>query len=119
MENEPKIASKSKWLIPAIVVVGIIFLGLGTWAGYNHWVKSRNSQQPPQEQPKDITGFCGQSTNGPCSKNEDCMSGGCSGQVCQSKNEEPIITTCEYAECYNAAAYNLTCGCKNNQCQWK
>jgi eight-cysteine-cluster-containing protein len=259
MEQQLKIAQnkKSKWLIPAIIVVGIIFLGAGTWAGYNHWVKSRNFQ-PPQEpgdnelsafkiyrselgyeikypptwayltcmdgvqfslyssedkiencdeprgynseisiigpssppgnindarEQKEIMingvkatryidasygqdidsglfrdmivisengrtftidlaistansalldlivstfkffepkqGFCGQSTNGSCSKDSDCMAGGCSGQVCQSKSEEPVITTCEYTDCYNPATYNLTCGCKDNQCQWK
>jgi eight-cysteine-cluster-containing protein len=63
--------------------------------------------------------FCGRSTSGSCGKDSDCISGGCSGQVCQSKSEEPVITTCEYRDCYNAATYNLTCGCKNNQCQWK
>jgi len=121
MEKESKIetSKKPKWLISVIIIVGIIFLGLGAWAGYNQWVKLTNSQQPPKEEPKDITGFCGRSTNGPCNQDSDCISGGCSGQVCQSKSEEPIITTCEYKECYNAAAYNLTCGCKNNQCQWK
>lgn len=64
-------------------------------------------------------GFCGYSTNGQCNADNDCITGGCSGQVCQSKSEEPMITTCEYRDCYNAKDYNLTCGCKNNQCQWK
>ena len=119
MENESKnnIKPKSKWLFPALFIVGIIFLSLGAWAGYNQWAKSTDQQL--KEQPKDITGFCGWSTNGPCSKDDDCMPGGCSGQVCQSKSEEPIITTCEYTDCYNPQPYGLTCGCQNNQCQWK
>ena len=65
------------------------------------------------------TGFCGRSTNGPCSGNLDCMSGGCSGQVCQSASEPPVITTCEYTECYNARTYGLTCGCSAGKCQWR
>lgn len=65
------------------------------------------------------TGFCGTSTNGQCSTDSDCMTGGCSGQVCQSKSEEPVITTCEYTECYNAQIYGVTCGCLDNKCQWK
>lgn len=64
------------------------------------------------------TGFCGTSTYGNCNSNSDCMTGGCSGQVCQSKNEEPIITTCEYRDCYNASAYDVKCECLNNKCQW-
>jgi len=66
-----------------------------------------------------IDDFCGTSTNGQCSADVDCMTGGCSGQVCQSKSEEPVITTCEYTECYNAQTYGKTCGCVNSKCQWK
>lgn len=63
--------------------------------------------------------FCGWSTNGTCAGDSDCMSGGCSGQVCQSKSEEPAITTCEYRECYSAAQYGVACGCDDGKCQWK
>ncbi|MEM4245452.1 MAG: eight-cysteine-cluster domain-containing protein [Candidatus Nanoarchaeia archaeon] len=63
--------------------------------------------------------FCGTSTFGSCTTSADCVVGGCSGQVCQSKNEEPVITTCEFRDCYDADAYKLKCECYNNQCQWK
>lgn len=63
-------------------------------------------------------GFCGTSTLGSCQIDSDCVNGGCSGQVCQSKNEEPVITTCEYLDCYNADPYGVGCKCKNNKCQW-
>jgi len=63
--------------------------------------------------------FCGWSTNGPCSSDSDCIAGGCSGQVCQSKHEEPIVTTCEYRECYNAQSYGLSCRCINQRCEWR
>lgn len=63
----------------------------------------------------DKAGFCGWATNATCNTNSDCMTGGCSGQ---GKGEEPVITTCEYSECYNAAAFGVGCGCVAGKCQW-
>lgn len=65
------------------------------------------------------SGFCGWSTNGTCSGDGDCVSGGCSGQVCQGASEEPVITTCEYRECYDAQAYGISCGCVSGSCGWQ
>ena len=65
-----------------------------------------------------IEEFCGTSTYGSCTIDSDCIAGGCSGQVCQSKNEEPIVTTCEYKDCYNAQSYGLDCKCVDKKCQW-
>jgi eight-cysteine-cluster-containing protein len=65
-----------------------------------------------------IEEFCGTSTNGSCVSDSDCVKGGCSGQVCQSKNEEPTVTTCEYKDCYNAQSYGLNCKCVDKKCQW-
>jgi eight-cysteine-cluster-containing protein len=62
--------------------------------------------------------FCGSSTNGNCVANSDCITGGCSGQVCQSKDEEGAITTCEWRDCYDEAQYGLECECVENKCQW-
>lgn len=62
--------------------------------------------------------FCGVSTYGNCSSDSDCVIGGCSAQVCQSKNEEPVVTTCEYKDCYKSADYGLKCGCLTKKCQW-
>ena len=62
--------------------------------------------------------FCGTSTNAPCTIDTDCQAGGCSGHVCQSREEEPMITTCEYRECYNAKKYSVSCRCTQNKCQW-
>jgi eight-cysteine-cluster-containing protein len=68
----------------------------------------------------DLAGnFCGISTLGECSSDSDCVTGGCSSEICQSKNEEPIITTCEYKACYKAIDYGLECGCSTKKCQWK
>ena len=66
-----------------------------------------------------LGGFCGWSSNASCASDADCMTGGCSGQVCQSINEEPVITTCEWTECYSAEAYGVICGCINATCQWR
>ncbi len=67
----------------------------------------------------ETAGFCGWSTNGTCASDEDCVVGGCSEQVCQSINETPVITTCIYAACYNAQAYNLSCNCVSKKCMWQ
>lgn len=63
-------------------------------------------------------GFCGLSTYGKCEYDSECIKGGCSGQICQSVNEDSIITTCEYRDCYNANKYNLRCKCLGDKCQW-
>ena len=63
--------------------------------------------------------FCGSSTYGECGQDSNCAKDGCSGQVCQSKTEKSIMTTCEYRECYDSDRYNLNCKCINNKCQWK
>lgn len=64
-------------------------------------------------------GFCGTSTFGSCSSDYGCVRDGCSNQVCRSAGEEPVITTCEYRECYSAGKFRVECKCVNSQCQWK
>jgi eight-cysteine-cluster-containing protein len=65
------------------------------------------------------SGFCGTSTRGACASDSDCMAGGCSGQVCQSVAEPPVISTCEYRDCYDAQAYGLACACISGKCGWR
>jgi eight-cysteine-cluster-containing protein len=62
--------------------------------------------------------FCGISTYSECQSDEDCIITGCSNQVCQSKNEEPLITTCEFRECFDARKFKVSCKCVDNKCQW-
>ena len=64
-----------------------------------------------------ITGFCGVSMKTACQADNDCKAGGCSGQVCEGKNEN-TITTCEYKDCFDAEKYNLKCKCVDRKCQW-
>ena len=66
-----------------------------------------------------LGGFCGSSTKGQCQTDSDCVLGGCSMQICQSANEEKIITNCEYKECYDKEVYAVNCECVNNQCLWQ
>jgi len=63
-------------------------------------------------------GFCGQSTLGACASDSDCVTDGCSGQVCRAKKEGSATTTCEFRECYKPELYNLGCGCLGKKCQW-
>jgi eight-cysteine-cluster-containing protein len=67
----------------------------------------------------DLKSFCGTSTNGTCSSDSDCIRGGCSSQVCQSKFEEPVITTCEWRDCYEYEDVGVSCGCQGGKCQWR
>ena len=62
--------------------------------------------------------FCGKSSFGSCQTDADCIKGGCSGQICQSKDEEQKITTCEWRECYNSTRNNINCVCIKNRCRW-
>lgn len=52
-----------------------------------------------------------------CTQDSDCKTGGCSGTVCQSKDVEPIFTTCEWKEEY-ACYKQINCKCIDNKCQW-
>jgi len=59
----------------------------------------------------------GEEVVGECVSDDDCIKGGCSGTICQSKNEEPIRTTCEYSleyDCYK----EINCGCSDGKCEW-
>lgn len=53
-----------------------------------------------------------------CSSDKDCMTGGCSGTICQSRNEEPVFTTCEYRDEYSCYK-EIECGCVEGKCLWK
>lgn len=52
-----------------------------------------------------------------CITNADCVTGGCSGTVCQAKSAKPIFTTCEYKEEYKCYKM-INCGCVDGKCEW-
>ena len=62
--------------------------------------------------------FCGFSTSGPCTLDSDCTTDGCSGEVCRSKSELGVDTTCMWRDCYDDTKYGLACGCVEGQCEW-
>ncbi len=64
-----------------------------------------------------ITGFCGTSSLASCNLNSDCKTGGCSGQVCEGKNEN-LVTTCEWKDCYKEEDYGVACKCVSGKCKW-
>jgi len=61
--------------------------------------------------------FCGTSTLHSCNLSSDCVAGGCSGQVCEGKNEG-IATTCEWKDCYKDEDYGVVCKCVSGKCKW-
>src|SRR3989338_5349097 len=84
------------------------------------------SQKPPFDSMEDceaacasgLEEFCGTSTEGECASDDDCVTGGGCGPVCQGAAEEPVNTTCEYRECYDSKKYGVECGCVEGKCQW-
>ena len=52
-----------------------------------------------------------------CQVDSDCVTDGCSGQICRSKLDESVMTTCEWKEEY--ACYKKEgCLCQSGQCAW-
>jgi eight-cysteine-cluster-containing protein len=103
--------NKNKIIIYALLI-SLFLSGCATKANKIQAEIRKQVQVAPKED------FCGSSTYGICSSHSDCSRGGCSGQFCQSRYEEGIISTCEYRDCYNAAVYNLGCKCIRGKCQW-
>lgn len=71
-----------------------------------------NTIEMTTEEKPPVTGATGE-----CENDFDCVASGCSGQICQPKNQPPINTTCEYKEeyaCYQPAE----CQCNSNKCGW-
>jgi len=52
-----------------------------------------------------------------CREDTDCTKSGCSGTICQSKNDPLIVTTCEWLDEYTCYR-EVDCGCVNNKCIW-
>jgi len=107
-------------IILFLLVTGIISaqgenLGKGSAVMNQNQINSNNANEESLNQKMF---FCGTSTFGSCELDEDCLVGGCSNAVCQSKNEEPAITTCIYSECQNAEKYHAKCLCIDKKCKW-
>jgi len=48
--EQPTKKQKPKWIVPAIIIAGIIVLGVGAWAGYNYWLKPVVPEKQPAEE---------------------------------------------------------------------
>lgn len=55
-----------------------------------------------------------------CLSDADCVTSGCSGQICQPASDPPTATTCEWRPeyaCYNDPT-TTSCGCNSGTCGW-
>lgn len=62
--------------------------------------------------------FYGSSSMYPCESDEDCVSFGCNGEICQSIEEEDVASICLYPEEPLPEDLGYRCGCFDNKCQW-
>ena len=62
--------------------------------------------------------FCGWSSEGACQSDMDCITSGCSSEVCQSVKEDIYNTICQSGDCYDSELYNLRCACVHSACKW-
>ncbi|USH00045.1 eight-cysteine-cluster domain-containing protein [Thermococcus argininiproducens] len=54
-----------------------------------------------------------------CQNDSECATGGCSGEVCTTRDKaKEVITPCIYAEWYDCLRLTQ-CGCVNGFCTWK
>ncbi len=54
-----------------------------------------------------------------CVSDSDCATGGCSGEICTTKDKaENIITTCIFKPEYECLK-QTSCKCINKKCQWE
>ncbi len=55
-----------------------------------------------------------------CTTAADCVSAGCSGQICMPRakaEQRPLFSTCEYRDEY-ACLKETSCGCQEGRCAW-
>ena len=65
-----------------------------------------------------ITDYYGSSTYGSCANDNDCMVSGCNSEICQSKNEEPLMSICIVPDRPTPSQVRYECKCLSAQCQW-
>jgi len=115
---------KSVWLLIAVAVPLIVLISGCLFVEEHKLLPENNTTIGGIKEPaRDINEkigdeFCGVSTHGPCSSDEECVKGGCSGEVCQSVREGEMITTCEWRDCYDSKKYGYGCRCVAGECQW-
>ena len=49
---------RPRWIVPVIIIAGIIILGIGVWFEYNYWLKSAvPEEQSVEEQQEEVDEF--------------------------------------------------------------
>lgn len=119
-----------KTLLFSVLILGAVFILAGCVKTSVDSTSGTNDQpingQTDQDRGSDKTtrdtnnlgGFCGSSTKTQCQTDADCVSGGCSGQICGSANDQGGVSTCEWTDCYDKTKYGVNCGCVAEECQW-
>lgn len=96
-----------------IIILCAVLLAAPACAGEN------GAEETDAVRSTEVGGFCGMSMMSSCGSDEDCATGGCSGEVCGAKSEiVGIVTPCDFRECYDRIAYGVHCGCVEGACQW-
>lgn len=120
----PANPQKKKFLFILIGFFIIFFLTLGATAAiyiFKEVSRSNNNEleQIPSITPRPSTEFEISPIPTSSSANSECVVGGCSGQLCVSKDEaEGLVTTCEWTEayaCYKTATCELQA---SGKCGW-
>ena len=62
--------------------------------------------------------YYGSSTLAPCESSEDCIEGGCNGEICMGTGEEPVMSICVVPDEPLPSELGFVCGCFENLCQW-
>jgi eight-cysteine-cluster-containing protein len=104
--------------VAAFAMTAFTFIPHSLSASSASETKPEDTGPPPKAPPAPAEKFCGWSSNGSCQSDMDCITSGCSGEVCQSANESVYNTICQSSDCYDAELYSLRCACQNNTCQW-
>ncbi len=101
----------SRLVAAAAVVVVVVLVATSAVAYVVAWRNADRSLAPVVAEP---TPQPAPGTTGP----DDCVIGGCSGELCTDANDEPAFSTCIYREefaCYTSS----TCERQGNgQCGW-
>ena len=76
--------------------------------------------QPKENEIKCVNNKCvAEEKIAECLADSDCGIGGCSGQVCTTKDKaKSTVTTCEFLKIYGCYK-QTTCSCINSKCEWK
>lgn len=120
-----------------VVVITLVILGLVVLGGALFWKTKRSGCDPtltislatrrikfnwyckgllpPEEEQKE---YYGRPTYGNCQTDDDCIFGGCNAEICQSRNEESIVSICLAPEKPTPKQLGYQCRCIVNKCQW-